>query len=162
MKRSAPIGLMTILALGLTGPLAAQDYPPEVLGEVTVSDSTVVCGAQSIAVSGEAWEPGTEVQIQFDGSTIATVTPDGTGSFSTNLAIPDAELGDHTLRAIQQSETAGEVSGQASITCVAAGEAGLASTGASIAMWVFLAVGLLLAGGAALLTGRRRRANAGV
>ena len=158
MKRYVGIGLITILALAFAGPAAAQDYPPEVLGEVAVSDSTVVCGAQSIEVTGDAWEPGTEVEIQFDGDPIATVTPDGTGSFATTVDVPDASLGNHVLRAVQQSETAGTVEGQATITCVEA--TALAGTGASIATWVFLAAGLLIAGGAMIVVGRRRRVSA--
>lgn len=157
MKRSVAVGLFTVVALALAGPLAAQDYPPQVFGELAVSDSTVICGAQSITLNGTGWLPGEAVEIVFN-PTLATTVADSNGNFSVNVAIPQASLGDHTLTAIQLAGQAGEVSGSASITCVSS--AGLAGTGANIATWVAIAVGLLLAGGAALLTGRRRKATA--
>ena len=164
MKRYAIIGLFSVFGLALTSPLAAQPYPPEVLGEVAVSDSTIVCGAESITVTGTAWAPGETVSILFDGAQLTTAVPNAQGSFSVTVAIPDATLGVHTLRATQESAAAGQVSGEASITCVAAagaavGDGGLADTGAAIATWMVIAFGLLLAGGGILYAGRRRKAS---
>lgn len=164
MRRLTAIGLMSMMFLALGSPLAAQQYPPEVLGEVAVSDSTIVCPGD-VTVTGTAWAPGEEVRILFDGSQIATVVPNAQGSFSVTVTTPSASLGPHTLTAVQESAADGTVSAQSSITCVGAeGVAavgdGLADTGAAIAMWMAIAFGLLLAGGAILFVGRRRRTNA--
>lgn len=166
MKGYAALGL-TLFALALASPVAAQQYPPEVRGEVAVSDSTLVCPGDSVTVTGTAWAPGEEVRILFDGTQIATVVPNAQGGFSVTVTTPEASLGLHTLTAIQEAPAEGQITAEASITCVAAAaEAapgvgdGLADTGATIATWVAIAFGLLLAGGAILLAGRKRRASA--
>lgn len=156
MKRIVTILMVSAFAFAVTGTAAAQDYPPEVFGEVAVSDSTVVCGAQSVAVSGSGWAPGAEVKIFFDSSQIGSATPDAQGDFETTVNIPNADLGEHALRAEQEAQgNDPAIEGEASITCVQS--AGLAATGANISVWLAIVAGLFVAGGAALFAGRRRR-----
>ena len=155
MKRPTTLLMVSAFAFAFAGPAAAQDYPPEVFGEVSVSDSTVVCGAESVTVTGEGWVPGEEVRILFDGSQVGSATPGSDGAFEVTVDIPGAELGDHELQAIQDTEAEGRIEGSASVTCVEA--ATLAATGANISVWLAIVAGLLVAGGAALFAGRRRK-----
>lgn len=162
MKRlMSGIAAGVLLGLLVAAPAAAGDYPPEVFGEFSVSDSTVVCGDESITVSGEGWLPGEPVEIQFDGSTIETVTPNNQGDFEATVSIPSASEGDHKLTAVQAGgEQRGEIAASATVTCVLGTQAGLATTGANISVWLAIVAGLFVAGGAALFAGRRRKVEA--
>ena len=162
MKRTVGIAMCALVLVALVaGPAGAQQppYPPEVLGEVVVSDQTIDCAAgQAVTVSGSGWQAGQTVSITWDGQQVGTATPGADGSFSESVTPPaNAAQGEHTLAARQGSRSA-----SARVTCTTSAVAGgagggeFAFTGANITVGMLILAGLLIAGALTRAMGRRR------
>jgi hypothetical protein len=149
MKRMVAISALSLgTSLVLGAPAAAQQYPTPAVAGITVSDATLSC-PQPFTVAGKGFVPGETVNITFDGQSIGSATVNDQGEFSAEVTSPDAAAGSHTVTASDS------VSASATVTCVA-GAAGVAFTGTNITVGLLVLVGLLMAGAAALLIGRRR------
>ncbi len=93
-------GAATLLLL-LAGPALAQQGEPLT---ANVLDEVAAPGAD-VGIEGKGWERGTEVEISFDGSPVATTVVRDEGSFSTQITIPeDAAAGQHTIEVTGTSE----------------------------------------------------------
>lgn len=118
-SRAAPARRLTwpvvsALALVLLAPPAAAQLG-EPLTFRAVDD--VVGPGTVVAVEGKGWQGGTRVQIEFDGTVVATTTVRDEGRFSTDITIPpDAAPGQHDLRAVGTSEEEDQASLSTPIT----------------------------------------------
>jgi hypothetical protein len=142
---AAALAALAIILL-VASPATAQ-YPQA--ADITVSDATLACPGDEATVAGEAFTPGSTVDIFVDGEPVATVQADEQGDFSATIDAPDAAAGAHTITA---ESSAGDRA-TAAVTCLAAG---VAFTGADISMGLILLVALVAVGVVALLAGRRR------
>jgi hypothetical protein len=149
MKRTVLILTGLLLSLPVSPALAQEDYPPDVLG-LTLSDATLSCPAPT-TVRGEGFPSGSEVDVFLNGDRAATATAGEPGNFSVTVDVPGG-TGQHTISASAGGETAA-----ATVTCVAGAAAGgVAFTGTNITVGLLLLFGLIVAGSAALVAGRRR------
>jgi len=172
VRRTAGTIAALVMVLVAAPAALAQTYPPQVAGELLISDATIDCRAgEPITVSGTGWQANETVQILLDGQLIGSATPDSAGAFSTTVTPPaGSSTGEHRLEGRQGSRSA-----SATVTCVggavsrggggdvgAAGgtqggvAGGVAFTGANITVGLLILVGLLAAGGLTLALGRRR------
>lgn len=167
------------LALGVSAGPAAAQYQP-ILSQ-TVSNPTPSAG-QELVVSGTGCDAGSTVSTALDGTTLATSTADGDGSFSTDVTVGTGTTsGSHEL-----TSTCGTAVLSSSIDVVDAGadqpagdqpSAGgssgerpsvgsgpvagtLARTGAGTGRLVQIGVVTAALGGAALALSRTRRLRA--
>lgn len=70
---------------------------PDFRGRVNAAENPVVAGAE-ITLNGQAFKPGQEVTISYDGNTLLKSTADGEGRFSGKIRVPaDAQPGQHPL-----------------------------------------------------------------
>ncbi|MDP2931248.1 MAG: hypothetical protein Q8O05_01970 [Chloroflexota bacterium] len=60
----------------------------------------------TVNTSGSGFDPNRSISIAFDGNTIATVTTDTSGAFSTTFAIPASANGNHAISASDGTFTA--------------------------------------------------------
>ncbi|MGH2724887.1 MAG: LPXTG cell wall anchor domain-containing protein [Actinomycetota bacterium] len=155
MRRIAvTMGVVALLA-SVAGPASAQ-YPPGA-AQIFLSDVSGACPGGTITISGSGWIPiEPAVLINFDGEEITRVFPDEQGDISVTVTLPDAAPGAHTITAIQfiAADEPDVIEASATFTCV--GPPGLAVTGAGIQVWMLLVLGLVVAGAASLVVGRRR------
>jgi hypothetical protein len=149
MKRAGAYVALLAIFLIMSAPAAGQYVGPAV---VSVSDATLSCPGDDFTLTGEGFDPNTEVSITFDGDQLASVTTDSDGNFSATITAPEAAAGSHTVTASGGGESA-----SATVTCVA--EGAVAFTGRDISMGLILLAGLIVAGGTALALGRRRAAR---
>jgi LPXTG-motif cell wall-anchored protein len=171
LSRAVAVGVLAGAALlvGVSG-AGAQQYPPSG-GCALALSSTVVSPGQTITASTvncpNGYAPGSTVTLTFtsDPVTVATVTADAAGHFSTPVRIPsNATLGGHTITSTGPAAAGGTLTLSASLTVVAPGAAAqgragaLAFTGSSDTMpllWIGFAA---LVAGATLVVGAKRRA----
>lgn len=179
--------LITVAAWTLLGSVAIAQPYTESEGSLGVNSNTVAAG-DVLEVEGTGFAPGSEVEIvltfdvpdeaaativtdegeSFDVDmvltaatevTLATVTTDDDGSFTTDVTIPDEFTGDGVLfargigpdgatRVLGIRISAGQVE-----------ELAFTGTSSRTGPMVIFAVGLVLAGSAALLVGRRVRTS---
>lgn len=152
--------LMSIaLLLALPAAAGAQQYPPSA-ANLTVSDSTPGAGGQ-VTVTGTGFAPGANVVITFESTpvTLATVTADAGGAFSTVVTIPaNATPGAHTIKATGAGAGGGTLVLSAQVTVGGASGGTLAKTGANgILPLLLVAAGLVLVGGVLIVSVRRRQ-----
>ena len=68
-----------------------------------------VLSPTSVKVTGSGFAPISIVTITFDGTTVASTTTDSVGSFTANFKVPpSASIGDHTVKATQESNSASQ------------------------------------------------------
>lgn len=158
------LALVTLLTLTAV-PAGAQDYPPEAATcQVTVV--TPVPG-QTITVNCNGWMPNGEVEVILlsEPQLLDVVETDADGELARPVTIPsDVPPGDHTLRLSGVSAQGEPQTVDIALTVRApdgtdGDEPGLAATGGNSWVGALLGVGLLGAGGTALLIARRRQAN---
>lgn len=157
------VAVLTLTAL----PALGQDYPPDPgAGSAALSDTAVVPG-QVITVSGSGWLPGSEVTITIFSTPrqLGTATVDGDGQFSTQVTIPsDLSPGEHTLRVEGTNADNEPRTVDVAVTVAepgAAADPDLAVTGEGSLLAGLMGIGLLGAGGGALVLARRRQATHG-
>jgi len=176
MMRRAVLLLAALFALAALAatPASAQSAP----GRGADDDYTSACSplglsktsvnpGEAILVSGTAANAGT-VSLVLDGTTLLATTTAApfTHAFSTSVTLPSPlSAGPHTIQAFQVGEVAGCADPQVSTINVLAltiAAPPLARTGApdSTMALVRFGVGLLAAGGMAILVSRRRRTAA--
>ena len=160
MKRLVVLGAAVVLVLLPVGSALAQ-YPPAA-PSLTVSD-TVVSPGETITVSGRDWLPGSTVSISLlpGVGVLGTAEVGAEGTFASQVTIPgDTAPGTYTLRASGTGENGQQRTVDATITVPGAPAAGqLAVTGGAVTVWMMVAASLILAGTAALLNARRRKAT---
>lgn len=176
--------LTTLVALlgGTAAPAFAQYPPISVSG--AVSDATLVPG-QPLTVSGDGWQPGSTVAIDFLSvpTRIGGATADASGEFAVEVDVPrGATPGAHTVRlsgtapgrqprvvnlavtvvADDDDDADGGVSGSTSGGSSGATGGGdrLAVTGENLTVAITLLTLLSLAGVLTLVSGRRRSRSA--
>ena len=96
-----PAAVCCAALLLLAWPVTALAQYPPTSSELTTSTSEASPG-DPVTVSGDGFQPGTEVAITFESTPVllATVRADAAGRFSTVVRIPmDATPGEHTLKA---------------------------------------------------------------
>jgi hypothetical protein len=159
VRRIFPFATICFLLLAVAGSAQAGPYPPKG-ARVGVSDATPTPG-QTIVVSGSKWFPGTTASVSFEGGGSTTGQVDGSGNFSTSIAVPvGASPGQHTITVTGFDANDNAVTRTLVVNVVGSGP-GLAFTGANVSVWmvaipVFAIVGLGL-----LFMGRRRKTHVG-
>lgn len=166
----------TLLLLGATafvGPVPAAlagGGPSDYADCFITADPSTFFPGEVVTITGTGFEPGFETTIELDGGTVVggTVTTDATGSFTTEVIVPDdATPGAHTFSAIcdtpgNETTTTVTVSSRGATTSTTAISGGpLPQTGSDVQP-------LVVAGGVAVLAGltfvmvakRRRRSVA--
>jgi hypothetical protein len=157
------------------GPVTSTPIPPTVpssAGTLTASQTSVTPN-QSITISGTGFAAGIPIQVAVYSTpqVLKTVTTDGTGAFSTSVAIPAGLTGSHTLvaggvgpdgviRYLTVPVTAAGSGGTAGGTQASGSAGGLPVTGVSLPILVTTAVAILLLGVALVRFARRRSAAA--
>ncbi len=163
MKR---LGIAVVLAT-ITGvllaPAASAQYAPG--PTVSVGNTNPVAGGSTL-VSGKHWCAGSTVSIYLDGAFVGTATVGADNSFDFDLDLPnDISSGSHTITVIgldeacenMQSVQTGIVISGGAVAGGAGGGGALPFTGSNLSVGLLLLIALVLAGGIALLAGRRRR-----
>ena len=157
MKKIAIAAMSLATALLVSGHVSAQEYPPG--GATCGVSATVVSPGGSLTVGCDNLLPGSSFTIEFlSPEVLASGTVGADGSFSETVTIPsDATPGDHIILVRGTDADGDPVSIEIPIT-VSGGAAaeGVAFTGANITVGLLLLVGLVIAGGTALVAGRRR------
>ena len=156
MKKIAIAALSLVTTVLVAGPASAQEYPPG--GATCGVSSTVVPPGGSLTVGCDNLLPGSPFTIEFlSPEVLATGTVDADGSFSETVSIPsDARPGDHLIRVRGTDADGDPVSIEIPITVPGPGAEGVAFTGANITVGMLILAGLIVAGSAALVAGRRR------
>jgi hypothetical protein len=136
-----------LLTIFLATHALAQAYPP-VAQTIQVSDSTVN-PCDTITVTGSKYQPGSTVDVTFDGAVIATAAEGAAETFSVSVTIPcGTAAGTYVFGAGDATTT---------ITVLAAGGGGGApGTGANPGAGILILTALLLIGVTALVATRRR------
>jgi hypothetical protein len=162
--------LFVVLGLG-TASADAATYPPSTCATIAVSTTTVRPG-QTITVTGEQFQSNVQVSIRMTpyGITLATITTDSDGKFSTGVTMPLDARGHQLIHA----DGPGKVCPADPIQIIVSGGAGgggstgtggtggpPAMTGVDVALLVGVALALLAAGVLFTRGGRRTR-HAGV
>lgn len=175
MRFRAIVALSAVAVAALFAPAAANAaalYPPTVCATISVSTTNPLPG-ESIVVSGVDFLANASVQLELQppGSVLKTVTTDSSGSFSTSVKLPDGVTG--RLRVVATSgapHTAGcpnnpfvvlniQKHGTEGSSASTGGHHGTSFTGVDVLL-VLLAAALLIAAGAALtMGGKRKHAN---
>lgn len=165
MKKVATLVLSLGLVLLMSSGALAQDYPPDA-PSAGVSDTEVLPG-QPITVTGDGWQPGSEVAITLhcpEGyvRALGTATVAADGTFSTQVTIPeDAPPGECILRVTGVGADGQARTVDVTLTIVApddpAPAPALVTTGGPITIGAALAFVLLVLGGLALSVARRRQ-----
>lgn len=154
--------LKTLALLGLLlsfGPPVKAQYPQDA-ATAGASDTTVEVGDRVI-VGGEGWKPGSTVELRLPSTNVGQARVNRQGEFSTRVTIPDGVPSGEQLIKVSGTSVASEPS-EIGIRMIVAGtsvltdEDDVSFTGASIGMWIMLAVGLFLVGILAALQVRRR------
>lgn len=167
----ASLLLVALSLLVLTAvPATAQEYPPDG-PTAAVGEPTPALG-EEVAVSGSGWQAGSEVTLTLlsQPQLLGTAQVDGNGDFSTTVTIPsDTRPGRHTLRVSGTGEdgVARTVDLDVQVRPAAPPEdpppdeqpPALAATGANLGTGALVGLGLLVAGGGAVVTARRRQAS---
>ncbi|HEX2031718.1 MAG TPA: hypothetical protein VHL78_10000 [Actinomycetota bacterium] len=159
MRKTTGAIIAGLAALLLMGPANAQ-YPPDEETSCGVS-VTVVPPGGSLTVSCGGFLPGSPWTITFfsQPEVLASGTVGADGSFSATVMIPgDASPGQHTLRVSGTADDGTPVVIDIPITVAGAAAAPgpLAVTGDNLKVGLLMLAGLLAAGTAVLLIGRRR------
>lgn len=157
---------LILVALGGGSAFAQTPYPIPTSGSTSVSQATVEPG-EPFTVSGSGWQPGSTVTLTLfsDPVRLGTATVDGSGSFSTQVSVPNSvTAGSHTLQVSgtgadgqpRTTSTRIVVVGAASASRgTGSGTSDLADTGVAVGRTVALATALLIVGVGALLVTRR-------
>jgi LPXTG-motif cell wall-anchored protein len=154
--------LSAIAVLALQGVAAADDYPPTT-GPTHGALSASVSNDGTVSVSGAGCGSTQDVEVTFDGASVATVTPDSAGTFSTSFDIPDgATAGGHDVEA--QNDTC-DLTTTVTVSDADAGGGGgsggsLPFTGSSTSTMLLLAAAAMTIGSVIVLATRKRRAQA--
>ena len=159
MKRTTGVIIAGLAALLLMGPANAQ-YPPDE-GPTCGLSVTVVPPGGSVTVSCDGFLPGSPWTITFfsQPEVLASGTVGSDGSFTETVTIPgDASPGRHILRVTGTADdgTPAVIDLPITVTGAAAAPGPLAVTGDNLKVGLLLLAGLLAAGTAVLLVGRRR------
>lgn len=133
---------------------------------ITADPSTFFAG-DVVTITGTGFEPGFETTIEFNSVTVVvgTVTTDATGSFTTEVIVPDdATPGEHSFSAI--CDTPGTVTtttvtvsnrGVSTTSTTATSGGPLARTGSDVEPLVVAGGAAVLAGLAFVMVAKRRR-----
>jgi hypothetical protein len=146
----------------LQGVAAAADYPPTT-GPTHGALSASVSNDGTVSVSGAGCGSSQDVEVTFDGSSVATVTPDSGGTFATSFAIPDGTTaGGHDVEA--QNDTC-DLTTTVTVSDANTGGGGgsggsLPFTGSSTSTMLLFAVVAMTVGSVIVVATRRRRAQA--
>lgn len=161
----------TVVLVGPATPAHAGGGPSDYADCFITADPSTFFPGDTVTITGTGFEPGFETTIEFNSVTVivGTVTADATGSFTTEVIVPDdATPGPHSFSAIcdtRGNETTTTVTvssrGATTTSTTVTGGGPLPTTGSDVEP-------LLVAGGAAILAGlafvmvakRRRRSAA--
>jgi hypothetical protein len=97
-----PAGQQIISASSPSGSLTAQAQQTYTVVPHIVMDETAGNVGLGITVIGTGFNPGDNVTLTYDDLTVATVTSDGSGRFSSQVVIPASKQGDHLLKALDE------------------------------------------------------------
>jgi hypothetical protein len=152
-------------ASAMAAPQPARGYPPTVCPSVAVSTTQPVAGG-TFTISGSNFVPNAGVRLELmpAGTVLATPQTDGTGSFSTNVAVPAGVTGHHEVVATTGVPPSAGCTPSAAIDIPAFGGTTVshsppAVTGVQILGLLLGAMVLVGAGAAFTVAGRRRRAQ---
>jgi hypothetical protein len=162
-RRSAAL-LVALLAslLALVAGAASSQAAPGYTGHASISFSASgTCG--HLTVDGQGFAAGEQVVITLHTKTftLATVTTDSSGSFSTVVTLPAGVTGNHQILAT--GATGDKASGHLTLSNCAgtapqsAGTGGLSATGVAVLSLAGLGLVLLVGGVFLVASGRRRR-----
>lgn len=175
MRFRAIVALSAVAVAALFAPAAANAaalYPPTVCATISVSTTNPLPG-ESIVVSGVDFLANASVQLELQppGSVLKTVTSDSSGSFSTSVKLPDGVTGRHRVVATSGAPNSAscpsdpfvilniQKHGTEGSSASTGGHHGTSFTGVDVLL-VLLAAALLIAAGAALtMGGKRKHAN---
>jgi LPXTG-motif cell wall-anchored protein len=115
-----------------------------------------------VSVSGAGCGSTQDVEVTFDGASVATVTPASTGTFTASFAIPDGtSAGSHDVEA--QNDTC-DLTTTVTVSDANTGGGGgggsLPFTGSSTSTMLLLAAAAMSIGSVIVLATRKRRAQA--
>jgi hypothetical protein len=134
-------------------PTSSPQYPGDTCA-LALSASSGAPGS-AVVVAGDGFSANCGVLVRFDSAQVGTATANAAGHFSTSITVPsDATAGTHTITASDQCSTF--VLAQ-QFTVSADSGSGLPFTGAVFWPLLFGGSGLVVAGIALLVAGRRRR-----
>jgi len=168
-RRRLAVCMAAITVLAVTAAPAAAQYPPS--GPTGAVDSTTAPRGGTLTISGSGWQANSEVEITLfsHGQPLTTVVTDADGTFTTQVQIPsDVGPGQHTVRLSGTGQDGAQRSVDIRLQIQPAGppedppsdeQPPLARTGMSWGVGAAAGIGLLVAGGGALLVARRRQAT---
>jgi len=163
MKR---LGIAVVLAAAvgvlMAQPASAGPYAPP--PTVSVGNTNPSAGSSTL-VSGNNWCAGSTVSVYLDGAFVGTATVGADHKFDFDLFLPNnISPGSHTITVVgldQACESTQSVQVGIVIAGGAAGGGGgagaLPFTCSNVSVGFLLLIALVLAGGIALIAGRRRR-----
>ncbi|MEX0990836.1 MAG: LPXTG cell wall anchor domain-containing protein [Actinomycetota bacterium] len=165
MKRlGLAVALAAVIGVFMAPPASAQQYAPG--PTVSVGNTNPTAGGSTL-VSGNHWCAGSTVSIYLDGAFVGTATVGSDHKFDFDLVLPnDISAGNHTITVVgldqacentQSVSTGIVISGGAVSGGGGGGGGALPFTGSNISVGLLLLIALVLAGGIALIAGRRRR-----
>ena len=179
MFRTAASGLSAAALAGLSvvvlaGPASAAQppchvnrgghYPPGLCRNASVTSNTQTPRAGgTITLSYTGLRPGTTVNITLDsnGVSLGSFTVGAGGNLSVSVRIPSGYAGAHTIIATGTSTSGSAIDFSLPITIRSAQQTGgLPFTGSNTAVEGAAGIGLVAAGAAVVVLGRRRRQDA--
>jgi hypothetical protein len=135
-------------------PASSPQYPSDTC-DVTTSTTSGAPGSD-VVVAGNGFSANCGVVVRFDSTQVGTATSNAAGHFSTSVTVPSgASAGAHTITASDSCSTF-VLATQFTVTAVS-GSGGLPFTGAIFWPLLFGGSGLVIAGLALVVAGRRRR-----
>lgn len=170
MRKALVFITVVLAACSLAAAAGAADYPVNGGGlgvSQNGSPTTTVAPGSTVTLSGSGFAPGASIQITIASTPrlLATVTADGSGSFTATVTIPSGlEPGTHTLSATGASASGGTVVLTQQITLGSStsgsnGSSGaMAFTGGNAAALAGVAVVVFGVGFLFVMVTRRRRA----
>lgn len=150
MKRISSILMASaVLAVLLLPAAASAQYPPS--GEtLTVEDSTVAAGGR-FTIGGGGFRAGSTVTIRIGSTVLGTATADSSGRFTFTGTLPrNTGAGTVTILAVGVDPSGAARSLSTALTVLPLG-----ATGSNTSTMLFIAMGLIILGGAALAFSRR-------
>lgn len=154
LRSVLPVVAVIAGMVALAAPAAAAGpYPPAASCAMSVTPQNPAPG-QTVAVVGSGFSAGAPIDIDINSTptTVARVTADSHGSFSTSFVVPQLANGTHEITAGPGCGGQLTIGSESTTTATS-----LASTGVRTGAIVGLGVLLLVAGSAVTLLARQRR-----
>ena len=143
--------------------VAAPAFGAYTSGAGALGIPTTVSAGEAVSLSFSGCAGATAVTVNFDSSSLGSITSDSSGNVNGSITIPSgASAGSHTVTASCADPAGGTLTVSQDVTVAGASTSGLPFTGATVLPLVFTALGLCVIGGIAAFATRRRRSTTAV